>query len=69
MKKAVIATEDKSFYKHKGFDSFGLLRSVFVNVKSGRLVQGAVLSRPAGEWALLLPPAAQFLRASPVGGA
>ena len=41
MIKAVIATEDKNFYKHKGFDSFGLLRSVFVNVKSGRLVQGA----------------------------
>ena len=41
MKKAIIATEDKSFYKHKGFDPIGLIRSVFVNVRSGRMAQGA----------------------------
>lgn len=41
MKKAVIATEDKSFYKHKGFDPVGLARSVLVNIKSGRFAQGA----------------------------
>ena len=41
MKKAIIATEDKNFYKHKGFDPFGLVRSIFVNIKSGRVAQGA----------------------------
>ncbi len=41
MKKAVIATEDKNFYKHKGFDPAGLTRSVFVNIKAGRAAQGA----------------------------
>ena len=41
MKKAVTATEDKNFYKHKGFDSFGLMRSILVNVKAGRVAQGA----------------------------
>ncbi|MBQ7450789.1 PBP1A family penicillin-binding protein [bacterium] len=41
MKKAVIATEDKNFYKHKGFDTFGMVRSLFVNIKSRRAAQGA----------------------------
>ena len=41
MKKAVIATEDKSFYSHKGFDTFGMIRSIFVNIKSGKTAQGA----------------------------
>ena len=41
MKKAVIATEDKNFYKHKGFDTFGMLRSILVNIKSRRAAQGA----------------------------
>jgi len=41
MKKAFIATEDKNFYKHKGYDPFGLLRSSLANIKAGRFVQGA----------------------------
>ena len=41
MKKAVIATEDKNFYHHKGFDTFGMLRSILVNIKSRRAAQGA----------------------------
>ena len=41
LKNAIIATEDKNFYKHRGFDMFGLVRSVFVNIKSGKLKQGA----------------------------
>ena len=39
--KALIATEDKNFYKHEGYDLFGLARSMVANVLAGRVVQGA----------------------------
>ncbi len=38
---AVIATEDKNFYHHDGYDLFGLARSIVANVMAGRVVQGA----------------------------
>lgn len=38
---AVIATEDKNFYKHHGYDPTGLLRSTFANIFAGHVVQGA----------------------------
>lgn len=38
---AVIATEDKNFYKHHGYDPSGLIRSTFANILAGRVVQGA----------------------------
>ena len=38
---AIIATEDKNFYKHKGYDMSGLIRSTFANVLAGHVVQGA----------------------------
>lgn len=38
---AIIATEDKNFYKHKGYDVSGLVRSTFVNISKGHVVQGA----------------------------
>lgn len=41
LKNAVIATEDKNFYTHEGYDASGLARSFLVNLKSGRLKQGA----------------------------
>lgn len=41
LQNAVIATEDKNFYKHKGYDVSGLARSTFVNLLSGHVVQGA----------------------------
>ncbi len=41
LKNAIIATEDKNFYKHKGYDVSGLIRSTFANVLAGRVVQGA----------------------------
>ena len=41
LKNAVISTEDKNFYKHRGFDTLGLVRSVFANIKAGSLKQGA----------------------------
>lgn len=38
---AIIATEDKNFYKHHGYDPLGLLRSTFANFAAGHVVQGA----------------------------
>lgn len=37
---AVVATEDRNFFHHFGVDPLGLLRAVYVNLKSRRLVQG-----------------------------
>src|SRR5574344_1956306 len=39
LKNAFIATEDKNFYSHQGFDLFGLARSSVANVKAGHVVQ------------------------------
>ena len=41
LKNAVIATEDKNFYKHRGFDTLALMRSLFSNLQAGRYAQGA----------------------------
>lgn len=41
LKNAVISTEDKNFYRHRGFDTLGLVRSIFANIKAGSLKQGA----------------------------
>lgn len=41
LKNAIIATEDKNFYHHRGFDTLGLVRSVITNIKAGSLKQGA----------------------------
>jgi len=41
LKYALIATEDKNFYKHRGFDLFALFRSMFCNIRSNRYSQGA----------------------------
>ncbi len=39
--KAFIATEDKNFYTHPGYDMLGLARSMVANVLAGHVVQGA----------------------------
>ena len=41
LKEAIIATEDKNFYHHHGYDIFGLARSSVQNVMARRVVQGA----------------------------
>ena len=38
---ALIATEDKNFYKHHGYDLYGLARSTVQNLIARKLVQGA----------------------------
>lgn len=37
---AVIATEDKRFYRHFGLDPKGIARAMVANVQAGRVVQG-----------------------------
>lgn len=41
LKKALIATEDKNFYHHNGYDLFGIVRSSIQNVIARQAVQGA----------------------------
>ncbi len=41
LKEAIIATEDKNFYSHDGYDLFGLARSTVANLQAGHVVQGA----------------------------
>ena len=41
LKNAIIATEDKNFYHHKGYDLFGIIRSSIQNVIAMHTVQGA----------------------------
>jgi penicillin-binding protein 1A len=37
---AVLATEDRRFFKHWGLDGGGMLRAAIANLRAGRLVQG-----------------------------
>ncbi len=37
---AVIATEDRRFFRHSGVDIIGLARAMWVNIQAGRIVQG-----------------------------
>ncbi|MBS4760452.1 MAG: PBP1A family penicillin-binding protein [Clostridium sp.] len=41
IKNAIIATEDKNFYHHRGYDPIGLARSMVVNISTGSFSQGA----------------------------
>ena len=38
--KAFIAVEDAKFFEHKGIDYMGIMRALYKNLKSGRIVQG-----------------------------
>ncbi|HTH98426.1 MAG TPA: PBP1A family penicillin-binding protein [Stellaceae bacterium] len=37
---AVIATEDRRFYSHFGIDPIGLLRALWVDIRTGHMIQG-----------------------------
>ena len=38
---AIISVEDKNFYYHQGFDYLRIAKSMFNNIKSGDIIQGA----------------------------
>ncbi len=37
---AVIAAEDRRYYRHFGVDPLGIVRAIIANLRAGRLVQG-----------------------------
>jgi len=39
--KAIIASEDKNFYRHRGVDYRAILRAIYLNTKSKEIVSGA----------------------------
>lgn len=41
LQKSVVAVEDSRFYEHHGVDPIGVMRAIFVDIKSGGFVQGA----------------------------
>ncbi len=53
MKKATIAIEDKNFYKHRGFDPIGILRSIPDIIFQRKLVSGSTLTQQLVKNALL----------------
>ena len=44
--KAVLATEDRRFYEHNGFDPRGIARAMWTNLKSFGFVEGGSASMP-----------------------
>ena len=40
LKRALIVTEDRDFYEHLGISPSGIARAMWVNMRSGRVVQG-----------------------------
>ena len=38
---AVVATEDRKFFKHGGVDFLGIIRALYVNYRADKIVQGA----------------------------
>ncbi len=53
---ATIATEDKEFYQHPGFDLFAMIRALWQNYQSGGTVSGASTITQQLARALLLSP-------------
>ncbi len=40
IKNAIIAVEDAHYFEHPGVDPWGILRALYVNLKTGRVVEG-----------------------------
>jgi penicillin-binding protein 1C len=53
---ATIATEDKGFYSHPGFDLFAIIRAFWQNATSGETISGASTITQQVARALLLTP-------------
>jgi len=41
LKKAIVATEDKNFYRHSGVDLKGILRAIYKDIMARKFVEGA----------------------------
>lgn len=54
--KTLLTAEDKNFYNHYGIDFFGILRSLIMNIQTGRTVAGgSTISQQFVRSALLTP--------------
>ncbi len=42
---ATVSLEDKNFYKHHGFDTGGILRSIYINLFSDKVVGGSTITQ------------------------
>jgi penicillin-binding protein 1A len=62
LKKALIVTEDRSFYRHSGIDLKGISRAVFRDIKAGRFVEGASTITQQLAKTLFLEPRKTLLR-------
>lgn len=45
VKWATLDLEDKNFYNHPGFDWKGILRSIYINIRTGKRVGGSTLTQ------------------------
>ncbi|WP_160318470.1 transglycosylase domain-containing protein [Levilinea saccharolytica] len=59
---ATLATEDKEFYNHPGFDPVGILRAFWQNYTSGEVVSGASTITQQLARTLLMDPSERFER-------
>ncbi len=55
LQNASIATEDKDFYKHPGFDVTAIIRSLITNLSGGELQGGSTITQQLIKSALLTP--------------
>ena len=62
LKKALIVTEDRSFYQHSGIDLKGILRAIFRDIKAGKFVEGASTITQQLSKTLFLKPRKTLLR-------
>jgi len=62
LKKALIITEDRSFYEHSGIDLKGILRAIFRDIKAGKFVEGASTITQQLSKTLFLQPRKTILR-------
>ncbi len=54
--RAVLATEDRRFYRHFGLDPIGLARALYVNLRAGSVVQGgSTITQQAAKNLFLTP--------------
>src|SRR3990167_4396340 len=55
LKKATIAIEDKDFYKHRGFDIYGIVRATRKTLFEGNLQGGSTITQQLVKSAFLTP--------------
>jgi penicillin-binding protein 1A len=62
LKKALLATEDRMFYRHSGVDLKGILRAIIKDIRAGEFVEGASTITQQLAKTLFLTPKKTLLR-------